>query len=132
LLHKIQKDRPLTITDGWDNQTLHHQEKKILQISHAFANLAVMHHEKLALTTNLSVDGLQVIVCINYDHNNQLIHQSSTSKFAKVLRMVFSRNYRSEGELSNYPNLAILDSKIPSVVEPNNSETLIHHIYHNW
>jgi hypothetical protein len=91
-----------------------------------------MHHEKLALTTNLSVDGLQVIVCINYDHNNQLIHQSSTSKFAKVLRMVFSRNYRSEGELSNYPNLAILDSKIPSVVEPNNSETLIHHIYHNW
>jgi hypothetical protein len=75
------------------------------------------------------MDELQVIACTNYD-DNQLIHRSSPSKLANIWNMMFSPNPRMDDDdvVSGSPHPAIVDTKIPTGVDPNDNATLFSYI----
>lgn len=129
MLSKIQPEKPLIYSN---NKSLDSDDEHILRISNAFANLANIHHNIVALATKVCEDELQVIASVNYDDNNQLIHHSPPSKVTNLWNMVFCSNPRKDDIFSDNPHPTIVDTAIPSGVDPDDNAMLIHYIEKEW
>lgn len=129
LLAKIQQEKPLIYSNNEDREG---ENKYTLWISNAFANLALTDHGTVALSTKICPDELQVIACTDHNDNNPLIDHLPPSKVASLWTMMFTVNPRRDDVASDNPHPTIVDTTIPSGVDPNDDGTLINYMDEEW
>ena len=129
LIANIQQEKPLIF---FNNEAPTDGDSDVLQLANAFANLAITNHGTIALTTRICKDELQVIACTTHDDNNQLMHQSPPSKVSNIWNMLFSPNPRRDGLTSDKAYPTIVDTTVPSGVDPSDNVTLLRYIEAEW
>jgi len=136
LLARIQQENPLAQTyTELDNLAVVDSDKETLRISTAFANLAVTKNSIVAVATHLSAKDLQVVVCANFDDDNEhLLNRTTSSKIdtGGFWRFLISANPRRDDPPSDIQHPTIVDTKIPSHVDPEDDKTLINYIKETW
>jgi hypothetical protein len=76
------------------------------------------------------VEKIEVIVCTNYDSNDELIVHSPPSKIADILKMIFSLNPQKDDKRGSKANIPFIPpTEAPLGVEPDNLTTLREYIW---
>jgi hypothetical protein len=132
LLAKIQQENPPTYFNALDGLA-EDGDKETLRLSAAFANLAVTKDAIVAVATNLSGTNLQVVACTNSEDANdseQLNHPPSSR--ARIWKLLFTPNPRKDDPPLDIQHITIVNTKIPSDVDPKDDKTLLHYIKERW
>lgn len=136
MLAQIRQEQPFKVSDP--RLDMSDQNRHELKISNALATVAVTDKDIVAVTTKRHSKQLEVIVCTRlcYDHENQLITQSSPSStiMSQIWQLVVTKNFRMDDPEPAIPirDPTLIDTAIPAGLEPDDDEGLKQYLEKRW
>jgi hypothetical protein len=131
LLSRIQQLRELPPTI--EETKLHSaDDRQKLRLSIAFATIAVIDAEVVAIATNLTNGSLDICASAQTSINQAPLNTPSLSVLSRVWQFFFTQNYRDDGRQPTRLEPTIGEAGTLSALESIDDERLKDYVYQYW